>query len=257
MPIYTPYFIFLGLSALLFIITLLVKLNTKHSSRRSDAIIWGVMGTVIVYYLVRFIFGWRISNWYAEAFLILGICITLDIFILVKYRYSQQVRIVYYCLRITGIIGPIILYFMSLGIIFITLGFSKSLACYVVPVDTTYGEQWVYKNLYVYQGRCKLGGSELVFKKKFLFFEKKLITMGGNTIFYSSDNSVPLTGYIQRKADCIYISGHQYANDTHDTNYYIKITVLDKNRLKIEDVLYNKNNKDKQEESFQVQYIKL
>lgn len=259
MPIYTAYFVFLGISALSFFIALIMKFYRKNREQRRDNLVWGVIGTVVVYYLIRLIFGWRISNWYAEAILILGICLALDYFILIKYRYSQQLRIVYYCLRMTGIIVPIILFVMAVGVTLVSLGFSKGVACYVVPVDTSYGEQWVYKNLYVYQGNCKLS-RQLVFKKKFLFLEKELMTIGGEEVFYSSDTNTPLTGYIYRKNDSVvYLSGEKYLEGVPEKEYsHIKITVMNTTTLKLEPMIYS-DNKAKNEilETSQVKYIKL
>ena len=262
MPIYTPYFVFLGISALSFIIAFIVKVFTKQRPRTSDTLIWVVMGTVIVYYLVRLIFGWRLSNWYVEAILVLGVCIALDIFILIKYRYSQQVRIVYYCIRMTGVIVPIILFVMAVGVTLVSLGFSKGVACYVVPVDTTYGEQWVYKNLYVYKGECNLG-SQIVFKKKFLFFEKEVASISVPSTFRSLlDFKGPITGFLSKNGDIIYLSDEKYSSGPPQKKYrYIKISILKPNYLKVELIMYldyiNAEERREEEESSQVQYIKL
>lgn len=233
MIIYEHYLIFIGISLFSMIIALILRKIKKNEKPigRHEKLIRNIILCAVGYYLIKFALGWRL-NWYFEAILILTLCIYFDYLIIVKKKYSHKLQDIYYPARLLLVGIPIASFVIILFIGGLTLGFGYGLGCFVFPVDRTYGEQRVYKNLYIYKSEeCKNG---FVFKKKSLCFEKDIANIGGNygsTFGRDRGEDDPITGYISRNKDTIFISGQ---NSRANYREYIRILILKNDQLLIQ-----------------------
>jgi len=233
MTLYIPYLIFIGISLLSIISALILRKvrNNEKPAGSHEKRIRNIILTLVGYYLIKLVFGWRL-NWYVEAVLILILCIYFDYLIIVKKKYSHKLKDIYFTARLLLVGIPIVSFIIIFFIGALTLTFGFGLACFVFPKDRTYGEQQVYKNLYIYKSEeCKNGFS---FKKKFLCFEKEILTLGGDYSSYFVGNpslNDKITGDIERQGDTIFISGQDSR-----INYrkYIRVLILKNNQLLIQ-----------------------
>lgn len=237
MVIVEPYLYFLVLLFVSFLIALAIKNKTPDTNQYSARPVKITLGIVILYFVIKYLFGWRLTNWYAEAVLLLGVFVTLDYFVIVKNHYTQKLKRSYVLIRIGSIILPLLAIGLTIMYAFLSLGWGQYVISYAFPLDTKHGEQWIYKNLYIYKNdRANLVGS-FVFKKKFLFLEKDMAKVGGrySSVFGMDQSStVPLTGYIDRVTlDTIYIYGSNSSRRNLLRNY-IRITVLPSENVRIE-----------------------
>lgn len=117
----------------------------------------------------------------------------------------------------------------------ITFGWGGSTSEYVFPLNTSYGEQWVYRNLYIYKDERNSGS--FAFKKKLLFFEKDVARISGtymNVFGRTKRNNDPITGYVNKNIQdsIIYISGGKDIDKIVKRG--IEIIILKPNDIKIE-----------------------
>lgn len=263
MPIYTPYFIFLALLFVSLLISVIIKKNKEGLDVSSPKPIRITIGIVGLYYAVKIFFGWRFTSWYFEAFLMLCVCFALDYFVIIKNRYPKKTNTLYYVVRISYITVPILTIAGSIFFALITMGWGQGAIRKVFPIDTSYGEQWVYKNLYIYKNDREDIGGVFAFKKKVLFFEKDVAIIRGSYlgvfgINQSSDD--PLTGYINKDLDSIII-----INGGNDKKYLsgkplincIKITILKSNYIKIERIIPRNSYLDGKSRIIETLEIKL
>lgn len=242
MPIYRDYFIFIALLGLSFLILLLFKTKTNNKPLSNSKGVLITLGIVVFYIIIKKLFGWKFSNWYFEAFLLLCTFSTLDYYVIIRNRYSPRTQIIYYYLRILSFMTPIAVFGLSLFITLLTLGFGYDVMCYARPIVRNEGEQWVYKNLYMYQNRCGLSHN-LVFKKKFLFFEKDVFNAGSSflpSFGWTPDNQH--TGYITKDHDSIFITNQTQLRkfrSSQGSKNYIKITILKPNHIRIDCISQN------------------
>lgn len=120
----------------------------------------------------------------------------------------------------------------------LTLGFGFGLGCFIFPLDHSYGEQQVYKNLYIYNDDCS---HTFRFKKKILFFEKDITSIGRTgsfSVFAGFGHENNPTGFVHQRKDTIYITGDKKLKD-HTT--HLRIVILSPKKLKIETVDYEGN----------------
>lgn len=177
------------------------------------------------------------TNWYAEAILLLGVFVTLDYFVLAKDYYTKKLRESYVLIRIGSIMLPILAIVLTIMFTFLTLGWGQRMMSFAFPIDTSQGEQWLCNNLYIYKNdRANLGGS-FVFKKKFLFLEKDVARVDGHywLVFgFNQPSNMPLTGYVDRETPgVVYIYGSN-SKRRKLLKEYIKITVLSSKNVRIE-----------------------
>lgn len=237
MTLYTPYLIYIAISILSFIVFFIIRKVRKNEKMIGNGrLIKIVLAIVVLYFLVKIIFGWRL-NWYTEAVIIIGLCVSFDYLIILKKQYSANIKTMYFTLRFLSFGVPIIL---ILGVVFfslITLGFGSMYECYAFPIDHSYGEQKVYRNLYIYKNDCYPDGvGGFSFKKKFLFLEKDVLTIYGYyNIVYSGNWTAgdPPAGYISQDKDTIFITGKSYMPDSRK---HIRVTILSTNSVQIESV---------------------
>jgi len=257
MPIYEPYLIFIAISLLSFFIALIVRLNYK----RERQVVGGkklkiILVIIVLGYLIKLFLGWKLSNWYVQTLILLSLFVYLDYLIIVK-KHPIKLLVYYSLIRIYSFGLPIIGFVLSLIIILLTAGYGGgALECVIFPQDSSYGEQKVYKNLYIYSNECT---HDFTFKKKFLVFEKDVAKITGryNNIFaeYRDSEIDPITGYINQKENIIYITGR----NRH--NHYIKLTILDNRIIQVEVIRplssHMLSGEDIQLESYEKQLIKL
>ncbi|MBA5793509.1 hypothetical protein H1R17_09595 [Flavobacterium sp. xlx-214] len=235
MTLYVPYLIFIGISLFSFITAFIVRKvkNNKKTVGRHEKLIRNIILFAVGYYLIKFIFGWQL-NWCFEAVLVLILCICFDYVIIVKEQYSHRLQNIYYPVRLLLIGVPIASFVIIFFLGGITLGFGYGLGCFVFPKDRAYGEQHVYKNLYIYKSEdCR---EAFVFKKKLLCFEKDVANIGsyyGTTFGENRSEEDPITGYISRNKDTIFITGKDIEPRSP---FHIRITILNNQKVQIEDI---------------------
>lgn len=237
MVIVEPYLYFLVLLFVSFLVALAIKKKTPESILYSSKPIKVTLWIVILYFVLKYFFGWRLTNWYAEAVLLLGVFVTLDYYVIIKNQYTQKLRHSYVLIRMGSIILPLFAIGLTTMYAFLSLGWGQYVVSYAFPLDTKNGEQWIYKNLYIYKNdRANLVGS-FVFKKKFLFLEKDVVKVDGrySSVFgIDQSSTVPSTGYIDRVTlDTIYIYGSN-SSRRYLLRDYIRITVLSSENVRIE-----------------------
>lgn len=234
MPLYTPYLIFVLLSFLSFVSFFIVRKIWENEKKTGqyEKPIRNVIIIILGYYFVKIFFGWHL-NWFVESIIILAICLYFDYLIILKKNYSNRVKEIYYAFRLLLFGVPI----ASLVVIFfisgLTLTFGFAFGCNVFPIDSTYGEQQVYKNLYIYRNDCS---GHFTFKKKCFFFEKDVAEIGshyGITFGENRREEDPVTGYVSRQKDTIFITGKKTMPDSHR---HIRITILTPEKVQIESV---------------------
>ncbi|MBB1138066.1 hypothetical protein [Myroides sp. WP-1] len=237
MVIVEPYLFFLVLLFLSFFIALVWKKKTLESIPYSPRPVKITLWIVILYFVVKYFFGWQLTSWYAEAILLLGVFVTLDYFVLVKNYYTKKLRSSYILIRMGSIMLPILAIVLTTMYAYLSLGWGQYVIGYAFPLDTKHGEQWICKNLYIYKNdRENLVGS-FVFKKKFLFLEKDVARVGGRygSVFgVDQPSNVPLTGYVDRETpDVVYIYGRK-GSRRQVLKQYFRILALESNYVKIE-----------------------
>lgn len=237
MTLYTPYLIYIAISILSFITFFIIRKVKKNEKIIGNGrLIKIVLAIVVLYFLVKIIFGWRL-NWYTEAVIILGLCVSFDYLIILKKQYSANLKGMYFTLRILSFGVPIILILGVILLTVITFGFGGTYGCYAFPQDHSYGEQKVYRNLYIYENECyPHGNGGFTFKKKLLFFEKDILTIYGHYSTVFSGNRTagdPPTGYVSQDKDTIFITGKDYMPDDLS---HIRITILSSSSVQIESV---------------------
>src|SRR5690606_38219974 len=159
---------------------------------------------------------------------------SFDYLIILKKQYSANLKGMYFTLRFLSFGVPIILILGVILLAVITFGFGGTFGCYAFPQDHSYGEQKVYRNLYIYENDCYPHGSGgFTFKKKFLFFEKDVLIISSTDFLGNLTAEVPPTGYISQDKDTIFITGKRYMPD-HLT--HIRVTILSINSVQIESV---------------------
>lgn len=232
MTLYKAYLIYIALSFLSFAGAFAARKLRKKERQisRYEKLIINVIICVIAYYLIKVVFGWRF-NWYAEAAIMLSTCVYFDYLIIVQKQFSRKLKDIYYAARLLLLGIPIASFVIIFFIGGLTLTFGFAFGCFIFPTDRTYGEQQVYKNLYIYKNECKDGFS---FKKKFLFFEKDIVTFKGNYSSYFVGNPTlhdKITGNIEKHGDTIFISGKESR-----TKYrkYIRVLILKNDQLLIQ-----------------------
>ncbi|MGS4344302.1 hypothetical protein ACKUSY_01630 [Myroides odoratus] len=239
MSIIEPYLIFLVLVFLTFIVALKLKKNKIEGVKYSARPVYITIGIVAFYYVSKFFLGWRLTNWYAEAFLFLGVLVVLDYYILVKERYVRKLTLFYFIARTFSFLGPVLLIFATYSLALLTFGWGAGMMIFAFPIDTSQGEQWLCKNLYIYENDREGLGGGLVFKKKILFLEKDVVRVKGSywlNYGINQPSNVPSTGYVRRESqDTIYILPHQ-ASRVYRSDHYFCITVLADNKVKIEQI---------------------
>ena len=206
--------------------------------------------------MIKLFLGWKLSNWYVQTLILLSLFIYLDFLIIIK-KHPIKLLVYYSLIRVYSFGLPIIGFVLSLIIILLTAGYGGStLECVIFPQDSSYGEQKIYKNLYIYSNECT---HDFTFKKKFLVFEKDVAEITGryNNIFaeYRDTEVTPITGYINQKENIIYITGR------NRRNHYIKLTILDNRTIQVEAIRPSSSHmlsgEDLQLESSEKQLIKL
>lgn len=238
MSIYGNYIIILLISLLSFVIAVRVRNQEIIEKTRTKIIdekyIWLVLIGMIVYYIVRVVTGWRFSIIYIEICIVLITLIYLDYLIIVKCRYSKKINVVFRSIRFISITIPFLLIGIVIFMTAISFGYAATEICKVFPLDTSYAEQNVYKNIYLYKDECK---DLFVFKKTFLMFEKDVATFGNNsiTVFGGGISRDSLaTGHIVHYKDSITITGSK--NNSFRDNY-LRIIIIQPNKLKIESII--------------------
>lgn len=234
MTLYTPYLIYIAISILSFIVFFIIRKVRKNEKMIGNGrLIKIVLAIVVLYFLVKIIFGWRL-NWYTEAVIIIGLCVSFDYLIILKKQYSANIKTMYFTLRFLSFGVPIILILGVILLAVITFGFGGTFGCYAFPQDHSYGEQKVYRNLYIYKNDCYPHGSgRFTFKKKFLFFEKDILTISSTDFLGNLTAEDPPTGYVSQDKDTIFITGERYMPDSRK---HIRVTILSVNSVQIERV---------------------
>jgi len=258
MSIFKPYLLFLALVFLTFIVAVELKKKKIEGAKYPSKPVHIALGIVAFYYVSKFFFGWRLTNWYAEAFLFLGVLVVLDYYIIVQQRYKAKLTQFYFIVRTLSFVGPVLVILGTYLFAILTLGWGFGMMLFAFPIDTSQGEQWLCKNLYIYENDRESLGGGLVFKKKILFIEKDVVRIKGG---YSSNyginqpSNVPSTGYVRRESqDTIYILPHQ-ASRAYRSNHYFCITVLADNKVKIEQIMpgeYGSPNRIRVKETHEV-----
>ena len=230
MPIYGPYVIFVVISLLFFFIALIIRVNYKKERPVDDGKKLKIILVIIVLgYLIKLFLGWKLSNLYVQTLILLSLFVYLDYLIIVK-KHSIKLLVYYSLIRIYSFGVLIIGFVLSLILFLFTAGYGGgALECVIFPQDSSYGEQKVYKNVYIYSNECT---HDFIFKKKFLVFEKDVAKITGryNNIFaeYRDSEIDPITGYINQEENIIYITGR------NRRNHYIKLTILDNRTIQVE-----------------------
>src|SRR5690554_2980266 len=237
MTLYTPYLIYIAISILSFIVFFIIRKVRKNEKMIGNGrLIKIVLAIVVLYFLVKIIFGWRL-NWYTEAVIILGLCVSFDYLIILKKQYSANIKTMYFTLGFLSLGVPIILILGVLLSEVITFGFGGTFGCSAFHQYHSYGEQKVNRNLYIYKNDCYPDEvSCFSFKKKFLFLEKDVLTIYGyyNIVFSGNWTAEdPPAGYISQDKDTIFITGKSYMPDDLS---HIRVTILSTNSVQIESV---------------------
>lgn len=231
MTLYLPYFIYIAISFLSFIFFNLRKRGKDKKKTRNIWLISIILTTIVLYFSIKLILGWRL-NWYIEAIIVLGVSVIFDYLILLKKKYTKNLKEIYSILRLFSFGIPII---YTLGCFFIALisfGYGGFYECVSIPKDRSYEEQHIHKNLYIYFDECS---QDLSFKKKFVLFEKDVASV------YSRDaraaywnNHQPITGHISYRNDTIIITSKK---EMPKNKEHIRLIKLPKNKIQIEKVV--------------------
>lgn len=187
--------------------------------------IW--LSIVVIYLIIRFTTGWRITGWYGEAIVVLLIFAYFDYCIIYKYRaaLSEKVKSLYLVTRVSFFLSMI---GRLLSAFFMVLLLAPITAEYLLPLDRSLGEKHIYGKIYFYKNDREWG---YMFKKKVFLFEKDLVLVGGNTLDLSGND--PITGYVTKRGDKIFIHGSGYGGYFSD---FLIVTILPEKKLKIESV---------------------
>jgi|SRR5690554_1692154 len=188
---------------------------------------------MLFYGVFRAVSGWRLSNIYLEASLFLILFICLDYLITVRNKYSKRTNVIFYVMRYISIVVPIGLIGLVMFATFISFGYGAEIICKVYPLDTSYGEQNVYRNFYIYKDECD---HKFIFKKTFLLFEKDVASFPNDAITHAG-GGIDITCY---KNDSITITGHKENNVSEDDHKgdYLKVRILPANKLKVERITF-------------------
>ena len=230
MTIYLPYIIFIAISLLTFLTTLILRAKYKKERKIAEGkILKIIIIGIVLCYIIKIFFGWRFSNWYLQAVILLTIFIYFDYLTIIK-KYPVKLLTYYNLIRVYSFGAPIVGFVLAMILAVFTAFYGGVWGCKIFPQDRSYGVQKVYKNLYIYGNDCPF--PSMIFKKRFLFFEKDVAEITGryNNVFaeYRDSKSDPITGYISQKENVIYITGRKRGN------HYIKLTILDNNTIQIE-----------------------
>lgn len=240
MKFYIPYLIFIALSAIILIVALIVNGVRKKKEKvpGNSRLIVTVGIITALYFVIKIFFGWRLTNWYVEAGILLVIFIYFDYLIVIKKQYNSNIISIYYFIRFSSFGLPLASFVLLIIFGILTLTFGFQLTCFIFPLDHSYGEQQVYKNLYIYNDDCS---HTFRFKKKILFFEKDITSIGRTgsfSVFAGFGHENNPTGFVHQRKDTIYITGDKKLKD-HTT--HLRIVILSPKKLKIETVDYEGN----------------
>jgi len=228
MALYNPYLIYIAISLISFVAAFIIRKHANNERKpANDKYIKRIAISFCIYFFVKIFFGWRL-NWYTETIILLTLFICFDYLIIIKNKYPTNTQGIYYLLRYLFFGLPFVSFLIMYFMIVISFGYGALGICKFFPTDRSTGEQKVYKNLYVYRNECE----GIVFKKKFLFFEKDVTEISIDEIYNKGilTNS-GFSGYIHRTSKVIYITAEK---DMDSSYQYIKIVPLPNNEVIIE-----------------------